>query len=379
VRADEAMDEERLRELVALGYISPTVLEERGRGGAGAGDTSAGGAEPAPPGPAADSLQAVSTEAFNLGAILQRQGDLEGARRQYEIAVERLPSFGQGWGALAQVAALSGDHCEAFELLVRGFSRSRTMPNWGLTGLVDEGEKCGRLAEVGGILERLRPSHEERSAFHAALGLLESKTGRPESALEHYRRALAIDPLDQLAIEETVALLRRQGREREAREFLDRAFDRAQGEVTGMNHLAVVALRQGWTADAERLLRRVLASDPGNPGVMANLASALAQQGKRAEALAMMEEAVRRDPGNSRNLFNLGAMLVQEGRVRDALAAFEGAEANGLRSSRLYIALAKMRFRLDDRAGSARELEKALAVDPGNQEARSLLDTLQAG
>ena len=146
-----------------------------------------------------------------------------------------------------------------------------------------------------------------------------------------------------------------------------------------MNHLAVVALRQGWTADAERLLRRVLASDPGNPGVMANLASALAQQGKRAEALAMMEEAVRRDPGNSRNLFNLGAMLVQEGRVRDALAAFEGAEANGLRSSRLYIALAKMRFRLDDRAGSARELEKALAVDPGNQEARSLLDALQAG
>ena len=107
--------------------------------------------------------------------------------------------------------------------------------------------------------ERRSPHHRDLrhgragQPLHAAVGLPESKTGRPESALEHYRRALAIDPLDQLAIEETVALLRRQGREREAREFLDRAFDRAQGEVTGMNHLAVVALRQGWTADADRV------------------------------------------------------------------------------------------------------------------------------
>ena len=378
-RGDEAMDEERLRELVALGYISPAVLE--GRGGGEGGRAAPGGAAgaPQPRAPASDGLQAVVTEAFNLGAILQRRGDLEGARRHYEIAIERMPSFGQAHGALAQLAALGGDHCRAFELLVRGFTKSRTMPSWGLTGLVDEGEKCGRLDEVEGLLEALRPTHQERSAFYAAVGLLHSRTGRPDSALEQYRRALAIDPLDQLANEDSVTILRRQGREREAREFLDRAFARARGEVTGMNYLAVIALRQGWADDAERLLRQVLASDPGNPGVMANLASALARQGKSAEALAMMQQAVERDPRNSSNLFNLGAMLERQGRVREALAAFEGAEENGLRSSRLYVAMAKMRFRLDDRTGSARELEKALAIDPGNREAREMLDALAAG
>jgi tetratricopeptide (TPR) repeat protein len=377
------MDEERLRELIALGYISPKVLEERRRRGGAPAAAEEAAAPPAAPAQdaaaVAAGLEAVSTEAFNLGAIHQRQGDFAAARRQYEIAVERLPSFGQAWAALAQIASLSGSPCEAMVLLVRGFGQSRTMPNWGLTGLVEEGKKCGRLAEAERALEKLRPAYERDSAFHAALGLAAAANGRPDAALEHHRRALAIDPLDQLANEETVALLRQLGREAEARRFLDEAFARAQGKVTAMNQLAVVALRQGWSADAERLLRRVLASDPGNPGVLANLAAALMQQGKRDQAAAMMREAVQRDPGNARNHFNLGAMLAEEGRFAEALAAFETAGEKGLRSPQVHIAAAKMHFRLGDRGKSAAELEKALALDPGNREAQQMLAALRSG
>ena len=288
-------------------------------------------------------------------------------------------SFGQAWAALAQVASLSGDSCEAFELIVRGFSVSRTMPNWGLTGLVEEGNKCGRLDDAEEVLEQLRPRYENDSAFHAALGLAAAAGGGLEEALAHHRRALEIDPLDQLANEETVALLRRLGREREARRFLDQSFERARGKVTAMNQLAVVALRQGWSADAERLLGRVLESDPGNPGVLANLAAAQMRQGKRDQAVATMREAVERDPNNGRNHFNLGAMLAEEGRTAEALAAFEAAVANGLRSSQVHIAAAKMHFRLGDQAASARELEKALALDPGNNEAAQMLAALRSG
>lgn len=380
----EEMDEERLRELVALGYISPRVLEERA-GGDGptaapspsADGTAAGPAEEAAT--AAAGLEAVATEALNLGAIAQRRGDFAAARRHYQVAVERLPSFGQAWAALAQVASLSGEPCEAFELIVRGFSQSRTMPDWGLTGLIEEGNRCGRLDDAEEVLEQLRPRYRHESAFHAALGLADTARGRFDEALADYGRALEIDPLDQLANEETVALLRRLGREPEARRFLDEAFERARGKVTAMNQLAVVALRQGWSADAERLLRRVLESDPGNPGVLANLAAAQMRLGRREEAVATMREAVERAPDDPRNLFNLGAMLAEEGRSAEALDAFERAIAKGLRSPQVHIAAAKMHFRLGDQAASARELERALDLDPGNAEAREMLAALRSG
>ena len=89
--------------------------------------------------------------------------------------------------------------------------------------------------------------------------------------------------------------------------------------------------------------------------------------------------AIEREPENARNLFNLGAMLAEQGRIREALAAFESAEENGLRSGRLLVALAKMRFRTGDYAGAERELRRALELEPGNAEAAQMLAALQQG
>ncbi len=359
--SDATADEERMRELAALGYIAPPASLP---------------AAPAPPTAAAEGLEAVATEAYNLGRIHQRRGDLEEARRQYEIAIERLPSFGAAWAALAQAAALAGRHCEAFELLVRGFGHSRTMPLASLTGLVDESKRCGRLDEAGAFLERLRSAYEKKSAFHAALGLFHAESGRPDGALAHYERALAIDPLDALAMEEKVALLIRAGRSRDAGVFLDERFEIARGEVTAMNQIAIVALRNGWASKAESLFERILASDPGNPGVLANLAAARLRQGRKQEAIDTMRQAVERDPENATGHFNLGAMLAELGRETEALAAFAAAAGLGMRSPRLHVAAAKMHFRLGDVAASRRELETALRIDPGNGDAGELLAAL---
>ncbi len=383
--ASADLDEERLRELVALGYISPRVLEERRAAGAGArGEGGEGSADRAVPGSAtgaagASDLEAVATEAYNLGRIRQREGDLDGAWAQFEIAAERMPSFGLAWASMAQVEAQRGNHGRSFELLVRGFSKSGTMPQSAITGLVDEAQRAGRLPDAERVLEGMRGKLDGESAFHAALGLLYEQTGRAGAALEEYRRALAIDPLDQLSNEQTVALLRRQGREREARELLQSSFVRAEGQMTAMNQLAVVALRQGWTDLAEAQLRRVLASDPGNPGVLANLAGALARQGRTAEAIELMEQSVERDPTDARNQFNLGALYENAGRWNEALAAFERAGELGLGSARLHVATAKLHFRMGDPGKARAELQKALAAEPGDPEARQLLEALDQG
>ncbi len=355
-------DQERLRELAALGYISSeTVTAGRGLpdGRSASADT-----------------QALATEAYNLGRIHQQKGELEVARDLYRNAIARLPSFGLGYAALAQTASLQGKHGEAFDLLTEGFRQSGTMPLSGLTGLVDEAKHAGRLSEAERVLLSLASRHEGQSAYHAALGLLQEELGRIEPALEHYERALAIDAVDQLAIERAIAILRRRGREAEARQRLAAAMARARGSLGSLNHLAVVCLRQGWARDAEQILRGVLESDPGSPGVLSNLAASLARQGRAGEAAGALNEALRREPDNAQNHFNLGAILAGQGRSAEALASFERAHESGLRGPRVRVAMAKMRFRLGDREKSRSELQEALKAEPNNPEALELLRVL---
>ncbi len=367
------IDRERLRELAALGYVSSSTLDESdkpsGTPGAAAGAPATGG----------EDLQAVATEAYNRGRILQRQGDHDGAYGQYRTAIQRMPGFGPAYASLAQLEALRGRHCQAFDILVQGLARSGNLPLAADTGLVDEAAECGKLEAAEEALAGLHATYKATSAYFAARGLLFHKMNRDDAALAEFRRALEVDPLDQLANEQMVTVLRRQGREREAQEFLAGAFEKAAGQVTAMNQLAVVALRQGWPQQAEDLLRRVLESDPGNPGVLANLAASLMQQRKVDEALAAMRQAVEREPENARNHFNLGAMLAEQGRFSEALAAFDAAAENGLRNARVYVAAAKMRFRLGDRAGTERDLRKALEIEPGDPEATQLLRVLEQG
>jgi tetratricopeptide (TPR) repeat protein len=360
-----ALDEERVRELAALGYVSAGAVK-----GGGAAAIPAGGGE-------AGATESFATQSYNLARMHHDRGELDAAAAQYRAAIDRLPTFGLGWAGLAQIETVRNRHREAFDLLVEGFRSSPSMPLGSITGLVEIGEKAGRRPEAERVLAALPQNYKGEPAYHAAWGLLYEKKGEPVEALKAYNRALEGNALDELALDRTVALLRKLGKEKEAQAFLEEAVGHATGQVQALNHLAVVAMRQGWGKTAEGILRRVLRSDPGNPGVLANLAVSLGQQRRMREASDTMAESVRRDPSNAQNHFNLGAMLVDQGRLDEALAAFEQADARGLRTSRVRVAMAKVRFRKGDVAGSRRDLEQALAIDPDDREARQLLGQLR--
>lgn len=108
-----------------------------------------------------------------------------------------------------------------------------------------------------------------------------------------------------------------------------------------------VALQQGWPEETEPLLRQILASDPGT---LTSLSACLARQGRIPEATAMMRESLERDPTNGCSHFNLGAVLAGQGRDEEALAEFRSALENGFKNPRVYVAVAKMGFRLGQAA-----------------------------
>jgi tetratricopeptide (TPR) repeat protein len=385
IAADPAADAERIRELVALGYLSPDSLPEGANPGAPAttpkpASPTAPGAAVSPPEPsrAGGPSVGLATEAYNLARIHQRNGEYAEAEKQFRIALEREPKFGLGWSGLAQVQALRGDHAAGFRTLDQGLRTTTDMPPSGLTGLVDEAREARLLPEAEKTLQWLgQTQYRSQSALHSAWGLYFETVAQDERALGAYRNALGIDPLDELAIERTIALLKKKGDVAGARAVLDGALATARGNMASINHLALVSLREGMPDRAEKIFRELLSGDPGNPGLLSNLSAALARQGRSDEAIRTMREALERDPNNAQNQFNLGALLVERGRFAEALAAFEAAERLGLKNPRVYVAISKMRFRGGDLAGAEAALRQSLALDPSHQESRELLAILQ--
>lgn len=377
VAADREADARRIKELVALGYLSPSAALADPPGNRESGEVAPATATAPVPPPVVTESVGLATEAYNRGRIHQRRGEYEEAEREFRTAIDRQPGFGQGWASLAQVASLRGDHVRAFRILEEGLGVSRDMPPSALTGLVDEARDAGILPQAEAALKRLAATpYRTRSAFHSAWGLFFEATDRRDRALGAYRNALEIDPLDQLAVERLVSLLRSKGDVRSAVELFDATLEHARGSMSAVNHLGLVSLREGMPDRAEKIFRQLLESDPRNAGLLSNLALALSRQGRRGEAIDMMKGAVAQEPSNAQNHFNLGALLVEESRIDQALREFEAAEKYGLKTPTVYVAIAKMRFRSGDPGGAESALRQALRIDPRHQESRELLAAL---
>jgi tetratricopeptide (TPR) repeat protein len=356
-RSAEA-DRERMKELAALGYISP---------GAGAAE----GATPTPSG------EALATQFHNLGGALMAAGKLDEARAKFEEAVRIQPSYGPSWYALAEIARLQGDPGRAFAALAEGFSRSRSMSAGRLEVLAEVAAQSGRSADAEALLERLRPRWGETTEYHTALGLLQQRRGRGDEALAHFARALEIAPAHAGAVAGMVTALRGQGREEEARERVQDALAKAGSSAPETLDLVAVALEQGWGADVEEVLRRIVGGDPGHVGARRNLAIGLLQQGKLVEAEHEMGEVLKRQAIDPSDHLTMGVILFQQDRTAEALAAFDRAAKAGLRSAELQVLRARALYLLGRRGEAEAALRDALVLHPGDADATRLLAVLE--
>ncbi|HSL85080.1 MAG TPA: sulfatase-like hydrolase/transferase, partial [Thermoanaerobaculia bacterium] len=231
---------------------------------------------------------------------------------------------------------------------------------------VEDPEVRARLAALG-YLGGGGPGTESLADPKSKLGVLEAladavrqgQTGRPERAVELYRRILEEEPGMTTAWEYLGNNLLRLGRNEEALDAYRRQMELSQGSsVAALNvagallrlgrleeaeehallaaedypqawdTLAQIALRQEDVAKAEGYLEHA-ASDSAQPGLRVTRAEVLVAQGRPEEALevvAEVEETVRReglDPELARGLYVIrGEALASLGRGEEAAAAF---------------------------------------------------------
>jgi Flp pilus assembly protein TadD/arylsulfatase A-like enzyme len=344
-------DDEMLARLRSLGYLSSSAVDREG--------TSAGGT--------------TANYHANLGAILLGRGDLPAAREAFGEALERSPGNLTARGGLIQIDILEGRPEVALEATLRmiqetsGFDpvfHAIAAQLFVRTGRVDEGlERFQALAR----------EHPEAPEVHTGLGILLQHAGREQAAKGEYRRALDRRPDAVFALQELFSLEMPDGDLADLLRRLRAAIDAAPQTVMAYNWRGLVLRRLGHEAEAERSFREALRLDPGGVRTLVNLSALLVDAGRTDEAIPLLRRAREADPGALEARINLVVALGRAGRLDEARAEFEAAGGEASGSKDLLNAMAFASY-LNDAAEEARALlERSLALDPEQPEARRLL------
>lgn len=176
-------------------------------------------------------------------------------------------------------------------------------------------------------------AYEETAAAHAALGQAAEDGGDDAAAIEHYTRALELQPSASRLHYLLGQAHRRQGDLELAREHLEQqgqtdagfADPRVASLYTSLAGSAAM-MQRGASAKVAGFLeaslasyRRAVANAPRSPEARRDLGSLLAQLGRLDEAVDQYREALRLEPDVALNPFTLGLVLEAAGGEDEAL------------------------------------------------------------
>lgn len=143
---------------------------------------------------------------------------------------------------------------------------------------------------------------------------------------------------------------------------------------------AVRALvREGWLDEAVAACTRLLAANPGDLEARKERGKILGWLKRHPEALADYDAVLAVDPRDAEARLGRGRVLGYMGRYRDAEGEHRRALADDPRATaEALVEIGRLRFWQEDLAGARTAWTDALAIDPGNADAREGLERLAA-
>ncbi len=160
---------------------------------------------------------------------------------------------------------------------------------------------------------------------HNNLGLLLNNQGRNEEAMEHYRKAVQIDPNDFEALYNLGIALAAQGQFNEAIENFRKAIQIKPNDCDALNNLGIALAAQGRFDEAFENFRKAIQINPNDCDALDNLGTALAERGQFDEAIENYHKAIQINSNRPQTFFHLGTTLGQSGRTREAVVQYREA------------------------------------------------------
>jgi tetratricopeptide (TPR) repeat protein len=233
-------------------------------------------------------------------------------------------------------------------------------------------EKKAVAGEVA-ALEKAVAALPDRADVRYALGFAREITGDADAALEEYREATRLDPLDGASYAAVGALLVAKGALEDAAAEFQKSVDRDTDDPGALLQLAVVLDLQGRTKEATAAYQKVVKMQPGNARAHHALGLALEGAGRSQEALPAFVKAADLSPKTGRFQRDLGEAYHQRKAFDKAEAALVKAVEIDPKDDLAWMALGRTRTQTRKYEKGAEAYERAAELRPKDKELQILL------
>jgi tetratricopeptide (TPR) repeat protein len=338
---------------------------------------------------------------YELGLLAAQEGKPEEAATLFEAVLAAQPSALQAHFPLGQALQRLGRAEEAKKHLAASAAREVSVGGratcddpieaelrpltTGAAAYITRGQAArfaGRNAEALAEFRQAVAIAPNDPVAHQALGRMLAGQGDLEGALAEYRRATELDPAAAELKVDLGLLLEQKGEGAAAGKLFREALARNPDLPAAHFGLARLALAAGEAEPALASLGRVLALEPANAPARGLRAELLMELKRPAEALAdvrhLLDESPPADPLEHASLAWAAAALGDRERAfvhLEQVAAQKDAPPRAKAAARYR--LASLHQQGGDLAAARAELEAALALEPGLEPARQMLERLR--
>jgi tetratricopeptide (TPR) repeat protein len=280
-----------------------------------------------------------------------------------------------GWAVLAGAGLLCVWQASSGAELPRGkfflVSGVATVTLLGLGGLTWRQAQVWRDSET--LWRHVLATGQESKFAHNNLGLIQASRGDSVKGVEHFRRALEIDPAYANAHYNLGNVLSERAELDSAIRHFRRAIQIDPVHVNAYNNLGIALAKQGELEEAIRHFRRAIEIDPAYINAHNNLGIALASRGELDEAVQHFRRALQISPTDLDAHNNLAKIFAGRGEMEEAIRFFQRVVELSPDRSEAHFNLAKALFKQGNFKEATDHFRQALRLKPDFAEAHESL------
>jgi len=295
---------------------------------------------------------------LRYGEALVERGKIDDAAVQFQFVLSREPANARALLGMGRIALSRGKLDESRDYLLRS---AKGAPDVKAT-----------LALLATVEQRLNHASAAEEALARAARLPEQPEWPDPFLYEANRHRRGKTVAANLADD-----LLRKGRAAEALPLMEAAVQKYPDFAKGWLLLGKALILQSNYVRAEAALQKAIQLEPASVDARVELGSALFAQKKYVEAESSYREAIKLKPNLAEAWFNLGLVRMNQQSPQTAIEAFQNAVKYKPDLTYAYIRWGQALGRLNRPKEAIEQLNQALRLDPGNGEAREMLEILK--